>query len=250
MGQSVKKNRIGESYYDKKRNDNVTIVEYNGYHDMIVEFENTKTRVKVEYSQFKKQNIKDPMYRDSLGIGYLGIGKHKSNRHNPFYRRWFAMLQRCYDETSTSYKPGKEVCEEWHNFQNFADWMEEHWYEVEGETMCIDKDILSKGSKLYSPETCCIVPMEINNAFNYANTYLRFKEDKNGCYSVKANSEYIGYAHSREEAWNLYVKHKEAHVKNLANKYKEVIEPRVYETLMSYKVPESLKPKHWEEYKI
>ena len=42
---------------------------------------------------------------------------------------------------------GCTVCEEWHNYQNFAQWHEEHYYEVPNEIMCLDKDILIKGNK-------------------------------------------------------------------------------------------------------
>lgn len=31
--------------------------------------------------------------------------------------------------------------------------------------MSLDKDILKKGNKLYSPRTCCIVPLDLNSAF-------------------------------------------------------------------------------------
>ena len=40
------------------------------------------------------------------------------------------------------------VCEEWHNFQNFAKWFYENYYEISGEKMRLDKDILIKGNKM------------------------------------------------------------------------------------------------------
>ena len=78
------------------------------------------------------------------------------------------MLERCYD-TEHSYKfPTYEnciVCDEWLNYQNFARWFDINYYEIEGEVMCLDKDILFKGNKIYSPKTCIFVPRGINNLF-------------------------------------------------------------------------------------
>lgn len=242
MARTIKTNRVGEFYHDTKRNDTVTIVEYYGCDNVIVEFKNTGTRVKVEYSQFKKENIKDPMYKDSLGVGCIGIGKHSATTKNPVYRRWFAMLQRCYDTSNRAYTPNKSVCEEWLIFQNFADWLEEHWYEVDGQIMCLDKDILVSGNNTYSPQTCCVVPMEINNAFNHANKRLSFRRDKHGRYTVSGNSQYLGYVNNKEDAWKLYKTYKEEYIYELAQKYKNVLEERVYNTLINYKVPEELNP--------
>ena len=78
------------------------------------------------------------------------------------------MLSRCYSnkqqKRQSSYK-GCTVCSEWLNFKNFSDWYESHFYQIEGQKMCVDKDILFKGNKIYSPQTCCIVPNEINVLF-------------------------------------------------------------------------------------
>ena len=67
-----------------------------------------------------------------------------------------------------SYK-GVEVCEEWYNFQNFAEWCETQKFlnakDVKGKSYQLDKDILVKGNKIYSPDTCCFVPPEINSLF-------------------------------------------------------------------------------------
>lgn len=73
---------------------------------------------------------------------------------------WRDMLQRCYDsnfvENNHTYT-GCSVCDEWLYLSNFKKWFEENY--VEGYQL--DKDILVKGNKVYSPETCCFVPREI-----------------------------------------------------------------------------------------
>lgn len=57
------------------------------------------------------------------------------------------------------------MCEEWHDFQEYGKWFDNNYYEIEGETMCLDKDILVKHNKIYSPETCIYAPQTINKLF-------------------------------------------------------------------------------------
>lgn len=77
---------------------------------------------------------------------------------------WLRMVRRCYDdkfhESNTTYLDC-DVCEEWLIFSNFASWFKEHY--VEG--WQLDKDILVDGNRIYSPRTCCFVPIEINSIF-------------------------------------------------------------------------------------
>ena len=78
------------------------------------------------------------------------------------------MFKRCYSkhylEKQPSYK-GCMVCEEWKTFSVFEEWFDKNYYTIENEIMCIDKDILFKGNKIYSPETCIFVPKSINSMF-------------------------------------------------------------------------------------
>ena len=79
----------------------------------------------------------------------------------PFFRKWFAMLSRCYNEINIKRNPsyyGCYVCDDWLAFSNFKSWMEKQdWQGKE-----LDKDLLVTGNKIYSPETCCFIPHEIN----------------------------------------------------------------------------------------
>lgn len=79
----------------------------------------------------------------------------------PFYRKWESLLRRCYATDYQDKRPtyiGCTVCDEWLTFSNFKSWMEtQDW---EGKEL--DKDLLVKDNKLYSPETCCFISRELN----------------------------------------------------------------------------------------
>lgn len=79
------------------------------------------------------------------------------------------MLKRCYSNNLEfiSYRSCK-VCEEWHNYQNFAKWYDENY--IEGYEL--DKDLLQQDviNKIYSPETCCFLPKHINLFLQDKNT--------------------------------------------------------------------------------
>lgn len=97
----------------------------------------------------------------------FGVGKHKARvngKITPAYNAWNNMLVRCYDEEYQRKKPtyiGCSVCEEWHNFQNFAGWYYiNHPQESSG--YCLDKDLLVIGNRKYGPDLCIFIPNEIN----------------------------------------------------------------------------------------
>lgn len=87
----------------------------------------------------------------------------------PFFAKWRKMMERCY---STSYHTRHptyiecNVCPEWLRFTNFKTWMEQQeWRDKE-----LDKDILWKGNKTYSPENCIFVSAKVNTFFNIPNS--------------------------------------------------------------------------------
>lgn len=165
------------------------------------------------------------------------------------YLRWHDMMNRCYNEKFLEKNPQYrecEVCEEWWNFTNFEKWYNDNWYVIDDETMDLDKDILFKGNKEYSPNTCCIVPHGINTLFLTSKNSrgnlpigIYFERDKNkyrACMSYYGVQIKIGRFDTAEEAFNRYKEYKEDFIKDIAEQYRERIPCKVYYAMMNWKI--------------
>lgn len=148
------------------------ISDYRNYDDIDVYFEKYNWISKnKKYSDFKKGNIKCVYEPRTYEVGYLGEGRYKvseKGKSTKYHVIWKDMLRRAYDPKFIEKYPtytGCEVYSPWHNFQVFGEWLDENYYKIENEVMCLDKDILCKGNKIYSPETCIFVPNRINVLF-------------------------------------------------------------------------------------
>lgn len=161
------------------------------------------------------------------------------------YQVWVCMLNRCYDKKHHKKHPSYtscSACDEWLRFSKFKMWFDANY--IEG--CYLDKDILVKGNKVYSPETCCFVPREINNVIENArsrrgNTPMGVFE-RNGRYLsyVRVNEKriYLGTFDTIEKAFEIMKERKEMYIKDLAKKYynKGKIAKNVYVALINYKV--------------
>lgn len=182
---------------------------------------------------------------DSLKSGVLGFGINDLNdRCGLAYRIWRNTIVRCYSEDYLARFPtyiGCSVCDEWRYFSNFKKWFDEH----HKEGWCLDKDILIKGNKTYSPHACCFVPNEINALFNKCKNN-RGKTDiigvtfRRGKYIARVNKfglpKQVGVFSDKFQAFNAYKKAKEGYIKEVADKWKDKLELRVYEALYNYQV--------------
>lgn len=256
-------NRIGEINKNKESlgGYEMKIIEYNRNDDIWIEFQDEhKAKVHTSYSNFKKGQVKNPFHPSVYDIGYIGQGKYnsidKSGKKTKAYNTWINMLMRCYDP----YYINKNltyidcyVCDEWLNFQNFAEWFYKHYYEIENERMELDKDILCKGNKIYSPKTCIFVPQRINVLFvkrkNDRGDYpIGINPDKrNKCLLVgccildkneKNKKKYLGQLPLNEpfHAFYTYKQFKEKVIKQVADEYKDLIPIELYNALYRYKV--------------
>lgn len=144
------------------------IVEYINHYNVVIRFTGTGFTTKVQAVQVRHGGIKDPLMPSICGIGFIGGTKYKSRGTSlevKLYAVWANMIHRCYDpyrlNTYSTYMDCF-VCDEWHNFQNFADWFYSKGIgSVEG--LFIDKDLKYPGNKIYSPDKCVFVSRDVNN---------------------------------------------------------------------------------------
>ena len=152
----------------------------------------------------------------------------------PYYEVWKSMLKRCYSayvhNKFPTYK-GCSVCEDWRYFSKFKSWMEaQDWVGKE-----LDKDLLIRGNKLYSPSTCIFLSPKLNT-FLSENSSSRGKYPIGVCYRKKPkhmvsepsnpyraevgdgtpNRKYLGVFSTPEEAHKAWLSAKIELAKKLA----------------------------------
>lgn len=194
----------------------------------------------------------------TYGVGCIGKGEYKIRDGKKFtiqYIHWRHMLYRCYGEDYQEKHESYEqcsVCDEWLCYQNFGKWFDENYYEIEGERMELDKDILFKGNKIYSSKTCVFVPQRINCLFvkrqNKRGQYPigvtkqtgRSKKFKARCSitNKKGNTEriHLGNHDTPIEAFQVYKEFKEKYIKQVAEEYKDKIPQRLYDAMYNWQV--------------
>lgn len=206
-----------------------------------IKFESGLVLNNKNYQNIKNEEIKNPYHCSVYDTGYLGVGKYIRKHNKKTYYVWSSLLERCYSKTNKfpSYI-GCKVHEKWHNFQNFAKWFEENYIEE----WHLDKDILIKGNKIYSPETCCFVPREINNVIIKQSKEKSkypigvFKGEYNFIAALSKENKvtYLGTFNTPEEAFQSYKTAKEAYIKEVADKWQEQISEKIYNALINYKI--------------
>jgi hypothetical protein len=191
------------------------------------------------------------------GIGIYNKGEHRAKidgKKTKVYQTWQDMLRRCHDPKHQTKHPtyiGCSVCDEWLDFQNFATWYDKNYYEILllG-VMQLDKDILIKGNKIYSPDTCVLVPRKINNLFTkrdakrgkYPIGVYYHKPTKKYLAQISYGDgirHYLGLFDTAEEAFEAYKIAKEIHIKDVAETYYSklnLIPSKLYEAMMNYEV--------------
>ena len=141
----------------------------------------------------------------------------------PFYAKWADMMKRGHSDAHKANHSAYKDCTvdaRWHRFSAFKMWMEKQdWRGKE-----LDKDLLLPGNKVYSPETCCFISKETNNALRVTRSKHsdfppgvsvagdRYKAEL----GFKKFKKHIGCFDTQEEAGSAYRIHKARHLRNLA----------------------------------
>ena len=164
------------------------------------------------------------------------------------YTLWIDMLKRCFSEKYKQKKPtyeGVTCSKEWLLMTAFVeDVSQMKGYDLSG--WQLDKDILQKSNKLYSKDTCCFVPAEINLLLTKSDkargeypigVYFEKRDSKVVArLNINGKRKFLGYFNTAEEAFQAYKLAKEAQIKVVAQKWKHLLDNRVFQALMSYEV--------------
>ena len=155
---------------------------------------------------------------------------------------------KCYDDV--------EMCQEWKDDpQLFVKRYLELYYKVPGESMAVDKDLFGNGSKVYSPETICILPQGLNTLLANSKKHYKDGETPDNVlplgvrYNGKVNKYYgqityfgtediidLPYRDTIEEAFADYKKFKEYDIAITVSKYRDKIPEYIYEKLLTVRV--------------
>ena len=234
---------------------NFKILKYNDSGNVEIQFINTSYETSARLGDIRNGKVKDPYLPSVFGAGILGTKYPPSVNgvKTKEYELWQNMLQRCYSDTYKKKNPTYEGCEVSENFKSY-----EYFYEWchkqvgfdndgNGNSFQLDKDLLVKGNKVYNEFTCVFLPKEINLllvkreslrgnhligvCWHNASKSFVSRVNKN-----KGKQEYLGSFNTEVEAFNAYKTAKESFIKEQANKWKDKIDPRAYNALMSYEV--------------
>lgn len=237
-------------------------VHFNKYDYSKVDYINSKTKVCIicpihgEFFQIPNSHIRghgcQKCKADNKKNLIFGVGVNDLNDYifsdyklSKCYAVWHSMIRRCY---SSAYQKRKSsyaecsVCDEWLLLSNFHKWFNENY--IEG--FELDKDILFKGNKIYSPRTCSFVPQRINVLLVSCKAkrgVLPIGVKRNGglyessC-RINGKDVYLGSFKNANDAFLEYKKAKEGYIKELATIYYNDgnITKDVYNALLKYEV--------------
>lgn len=250
----LKQERTGMENYNHQGL-HMVIKNYYGVRKVDVVFDDGFEKT-TDYKSFIKGSVRNDNYIAAT-VAEIGIclGKYRPKDYPKEYKSWMNMLCRCTSEQYKIMHPtyANVTCvTEWLIFDNYCKWVlkQENYAALCGTQWSPDKDILYKGNKLYSPDTVCLVPQNVNKLFlKHDSHHGEFpigvtinKNAKINKYVARCNNPF-GKNWSQncstiEEAFTAYKIKKEEIIREVAQvEYqKGNITKRCYEAMINYEV--------------
>jgi len=239
------KSTVGELKYKFDSGDVVTNNAGNRYKFI----KRTHNRVWVEFLDHRKYcsaypissscalsgKVKDWYAPSVYGVGVTGILYEEDS---PIYYKWKSMLNRVLYRCKSQYV-GCDVSEEFRCFENFYWWYKKN-EQVEGYNYELDKDLFCMDSKLYSPETCCLLPKELHNKlYRSQNVNKAVKETSMGFTLGSVFGDFIDresgrFFDTQKQALDFYWDCREDRLRECAYKWKDYIKPHVYRRICDF----------------
>ena len=246
----ISKDCVGKVCKSKSSGD-FKILKYNDTANVEIRFLKTGYEMVTQLGNIKSGKVKDPYAPSVCGVGVSGT-KYPitvNGRNTKEYDLWHNMLQRCYNGAFKKKRPTYECCEvsdKFKRYEYFYEWCQKQ-IGFDNQGWQLDKDLLVKGNKVYSEDSCVFLPQEINSLLVKSNAsrgehligVCWDKAKKAFKAQVRKNrgkSEHLGLFKTELEAFNVYKTAKESYLKEQANEWKSQIDDRAYNALMNYQV--------------
>ena len=181
-----------------------------------------------------------------VGINDRSVAATLNGKDTIEYTLWHSMLRRCYSKSFLEKWPTYIGCSVSDNFKYYH--LFHAWCQTQvgfgKEGYQLDKDLLIKGNKLYSEDTCVFIPSVLNYILlktAAGRGLLPIGVAKHGkgfrarC-NIYGKAKCLGTFQTVEEAFEAYKLAKENHIKDIALKYKDFIDTRAFNALINYKV--------------
>lgn len=170
-----------------------------------------------------------------LGIG-IKDDLYPATHNTREYILWKNMLNRCYGRSKYVTYKECSVSEHFLLYSNFYVWcnaqtgFNEPGFEL-------DKDLLCRGNKIYSPDLCVFIPTILNTVLNKCSasrgtlpvgvtlSHGKFQAQ----IRIRGDRVHLGVFSTAEEAFNRYKLVKENYIQTLAEEYRHTIDSRAYE---------------------
>lgn len=182
--------------------------------------------------EFLNTGYKTKARKDQIDCGkIIDYSLKKEEKENKGNSIWYHIWRR-------NKELGTLICEDWKDKEVFINWYNKNRY---AEFLEIDKDILSiqkEKIRQYSPETCILLPGEINNAESCLHSISKIYF-KNSEYYIKFDCLELGIencklvAQSEEELIIKYLKIVYEGFKVIVNKYKDILPSYIYNLLIN-----------------
>lgn len=233
--------------YESKNFGKFKIIEYTNRTNVVIKFLDTCFTKNTTMQRVEKGDIKDELSPSIEGIGVndLNTSNHYTGTRSEYYYRWVNMIRRV-KNTQNKFEYTNTTCNpRWLYFSKFLDDIYEiqNFDKIDWE---IDKDILFKGNRNYSKETCCFVPSKINSLLILARLRrgnmplgVQFcNRDKiyTSSISIDSKRKRLGTFKNSDDAFYAYKIAKENEIKRVADEYKGIIADNVYYALYNWKI--------------
>jgi len=158
--------------------------------------------------------------------------------------KWRGMRKRCGPKPHHSSYLGCEIDLRFMAFEDFQQWAvrqighDQNWE--------LDKDVLVRGNRIYGPDTCVFIPQALNTILLRSKKSNRtlpvgVQRDRNpnkyrAVVSCNDKLVHLGTFESVGQAFTAYKTKKEEIIRELATKWRDSIDPRVFDALMAYSI--------------